>query len=432
MRHKLLPITSPLESGKDTDRAEREGFFFCPAFVSQFRFCVHNIPDNLAVKLDYKIQCGDEIFMPAHDMDEVMFHAAFHIKVIKCFSCDFFNCFIICFCFIPYYYHSANNPPSPIFSGFYIHPFHLAISIISGARPKVNRKFAFAVGFRSNLYTNALGYAIIATDATGRSGKGGEARRWAGAVLALHCRLAGIEDKDMKQLIQGIKDGSAIGIGYFSVSFTFGLAAVSSGLCWWEALLVSMMNLTSAGQFAGITVMASAGPYAEMAISQLVINLRYALMGISLSQKVDRRFLLPQKSVLGFAITDEIFAVAMSRDGEVGSAYFSGLALLPYLGWAAGTLTGAVCGNILPGNIRDALGIAIYGMFIAIIIPAMKADGRILKMAALAVLLSCCMHYLPVLRNVSEGFSVIICAVAASAAGAFFFPMEEGKEEGKG
>ena len=239
------------------------------------------------------------------------------------------------------------------------------------------------------------------------------------------------EGKNMNQLMQGMKDGSAIGIGYFSVSFTFGLAAVSSGLCWWEALLVSMMNLTSAGQFAGITVMASAGSYAEMAISQLVINLRYALMGISLSQKVDRRFLTPQKSVLGFAITDEIFAVAMSREGEVGSAYFSGLALLPYLGWTAGTLTGAVCGNVLPGSIRNALGIAIYGMFIAIIIPAMKQDGRILKMAALAVAFSCCMHYLPVLRNVSEGFSVIICAVAASAVGAFFYPMEEAKEEGR-
>ncbi len=229
----------------------------------------------------------------------------------------------------------------------------------------------------------------------------------------------------MKQFLQGIKDGSAIGIGYFSVSFTFGLAAVSSGLCWWEALLISMMNLTSAGQFAGITVMASAGTYVEMAVSQFVINLRYALMGISLSQKVDCRFKAGKKSILGFAITDEIFAVAMSRDGEVSSIYFGGLAVLPYLGWTIGTLTGAICGNILPKSISDALGIAIYGMFIAIVVPAMKEDSRILKMAALAVLFSCCMHYMPLLRHVSEGFSIIICAVAASAVGAAFFPIEE-------
>ena len=172
----------------------------------------------------------------------------------------------------------------------------------------------------------------------------------------------------MKQFLQGFKDGSAIGIGYLSVSFTFGLAAVSSGLCWWEALLVSMMNLTSAGQFAGITIMAAAGSYIEMAISQFVINLRYALMSISLSQKVDREFHTAQKMFLGFANTDEIFAVAMSRQGEVSSQYLAGLAVLPYLGWTFGTLAGAVCGNILPQNVSDALGLAIYGMFIAIFV----------------------------------------------------------------
>lgn len=233
----------------------------------------------------------------------------------------------------------------------------------------------------------------------------------------------------MKQFTQGIKDGSAIGIGYLSVSFTFGLAAVSSGLQWWEALLVSMMNLTSAGQFAGITVMAAAGTYIELALSQLVINLRYALMSISLSQKVDRDFHAGKKALLGFAVTDEIFAVAMSREGEVSSSYFAGLSVLPYLGWTSGTLAGAVCGNILPQNVSDALGLAIYGMFIAIIIPAMKKDSRILKITLLAVVFSFALYYLPGLKNISSGFAVILCAVAASAVGAIFFPMEEEKQE---
>lgn len=233
----------------------------------------------------------------------------------------------------------------------------------------------------------------------------------------------------MEQFSQGIKDGSAIGIGYLSVSFTFGLAAVSSGLQWWEALLVSMMNLTSAGPFAGINIMAAAGTYIELALSQLVINLRYALMSISLSQKVDKDFRAGRKALLGFAVTDEIFAVAMSRKGEVSSQYFAGLAVLPYLGWTGGTLAGAVCGNILPKMVTDALGLAIYGMFIAIIVPAMKKDSRILKITLLAVAFSVALFYLPGLKNISSGFAVIICAVAASALGAFFFPMEDEEQE---
>ena len=233
----------------------------------------------------------------------------------------------------------------------------------------------------------------------------------------------------MGQFTQGIKDGGAIGIGYFSVSFTFGLTAVSSGLSWWEALLVSMMNMTSAGQFAGITVMAAMGSYIEMAVSQFVINLRYALMSISLSQKVDRRFGTGRKLILGFANTDEIFAVAMSREGEVGSRYFAGLAVLPYLGWTLGTLAGAVCGNILPESVSAALGLAIYGMFIAIVIPAVKKDSRIMKITALAVALSFCLRYIPLFHKISEGFAIIICAVLASAAGAVFFPIEETEQE---
>lgn len=233
----------------------------------------------------------------------------------------------------------------------------------------------------------------------------------------------------MGQFTQGIKDGSAIGIGYFSVSFTFGLTAVSAGLSWWEALLVSMVNMTSAGQFAGITVMAAMGSYLEMAVSQFVINLRYALMSISLSQKVDSGFQAGRKLVLGFANTDEIFAVAMSREGEVSSRYFAGLAVLPYLGWSLGTLTGAVCGNILPESVSAALGLAIYGMFIAIVVPAMKKDSRIMKMAALAVVLSCCIRYIPMFHKISEGFAIIICAVIASAVGAVCYPMDEAEQE---
>lgn len=233
----------------------------------------------------------------------------------------------------------------------------------------------------------------------------------------------------MNEFKQGIKDGSAIGIGYFSVSFTFGIAAVASGLNWWQALVVSVMNVTSAGQFAGITIMAAVGSYIEMAISQFIINLRYALMSISLSQKVTREFNTPKKMLLGFCVTDEIFAVSMSREGEVSSKYFAGLVVLPLLGWHLGTVSGAILGDVLPNNIVSALGLAIYGMFIAIVVPVTKKDRNVLLIVLLAVALSFCLYYLPGLNQISSGFAIIICAVIASAIGAWLFPVKEEAEE---
>lgn len=233
----------------------------------------------------------------------------------------------------------------------------------------------------------------------------------------------------MKEFMQGIRDGRAIGIGYLSVSFTFGIAAVASGLDWWQALVVSLMNLTSAGQFAGITVMAATGSYIEMAVSQFIINLRYALMSISLSQKVDKEFHTGKKMLLGFAVTDEIFAVSMSKEGEVSSRYFAGLTILPLLGWNLGTLAGAVLGDVLPNNVTAALGLAIYGMFIAIVVPVAKKNKQIMLIVLLAIILSFCLYYLPVLNQISSGFAIIICAVAASAVGAWLFPVDEEEEE---
>lgn len=233
----------------------------------------------------------------------------------------------------------------------------------------------------------------------------------------------------MNEFKQGIKDGGAIGIGYFSVSFTFGIAAVASGLEWWQALVVSVMNVTSAGQFAGITIMSAAGSYIEMAISQFIINLRYALMSISLSQKVTREFNTPKKMLLGFCVTDEIFAVSMSREGEVSSKYFAGLIVLPILGWHLGTVSGAILGDVLPNNIVSALGLAIYGMFIAIVVPVTKKNRNVLLIVLLAVVLSFCLYYLPGLNQISSGFAIIICAVIASAIGAWLFPVKEEAEE---
>ena len=227
---------------------------------------------------------------------------------------------------------------------------------------------------------------------------------------------------------KGIKDGIPIALGYFSVSIAFGLMAVEAGCTWVEAMLISLTNLTSAGQFAGVTVLAHMGTYIEMALTQLVINSRYALMGISLSQKVNARFKGLWRVILGFAITDEIFAVAIGQEGEISRRYFAGLAIIPIIGWTSGTIVGAVLGNIMPEIITSALGVALYGMFIAVVVPKARENIHVLAVVIIAVAISVALRYIPVFSGISAGFAIIICAVIASAADAVFFPVKEDEQ----
>lgn len=227
------------------------------------------------------------------------------------------------------------------------------------------------------------------------------------------------------QFFIGLKDGIPIGLGYLSVSFTFGMMAVSSGLSIWLALFISMTNLTSAGQFAGLTLITAGATCFEMAITQLVINLRYSLMSISLSQKTDESVTLLDRFCISFFNTDEIFAVAMSKRGDVGKHYLYGLACIPYLGWAFGTLLGAAASGFLPDMVRSALGIAIYGMFLAIIIPPAKKKRPICVVLLISVLLSCLLNWAPIFQWISSGFAMIFCAIASAAIGAYFFPVQE-------
>ncbi len=227
----------------------------------------------------------------------------------------------------------------------------------------------------------------------------------------------------MKDFKRGFKSGIPIGIGYLSVSFTFGIFAVSTGLSWWQALAISMTTLTSAGQLAGVNVMAVPGQYIEMLISQIMVNVRYSFMSVSLSQKVTEEFRGIKRWLMGFFITDEIFAVA-SAQNAVSVKFFSGLTVAPYFGWALGTLLGSVLGNVLPSNVMDALCIAIYGMFIAIIAPVAKKSLKLLAVVAVAIGLSCAFYYLPALSQVSSGIAISICAVAAAVFGALAFPRE--------
>ncbi len=227
------------------------------------------------------------------------------------------------------------------------------------------------------------------------------------------------------KFLSGMRDGIPIALGYLSVSFTFGIKAVNDGLYWWEALLISMTNLTSAGQLAGISVIAAGGSLIEIAMTQIVINMRYALMSLSLTQKLDKRFTGGKRWLAGFGITDEIFAVASGRLSEVSASYMAGLITTPFVGWSLGTALGALAGNVLPPSVQSALSVAIYAMFIAIFVPPMKKNKNIAAVVGIGILLSCCFKWLPVLNRVSAGFSIIICAAAAAAIGAALFPVEE-------
>lgn len=226
------------------------------------------------------------------------------------------------------------------------------------------------------------------------------------------------------RFIDGIKDGLPIALGYLSVSFTFGITAVNMGIPAITAVLISLTNVTSAGQVAGIGIIAAGGGYAEMAMAQLIINLRYALMSLSLSQKLDSKYNIWHRLATSFCVTDEVFAVASGKSGELPARYMYGLILLPYLFWSGGTAVGALLGSVLPPIIRSALGIAIYGMFIAIIVPPSKKSRGVLFTVITAAVLSCLIYYVPLFSGISSGISIIICTVIAAALGALLFPRE--------
>ena len=221
----------------------------------------------------------------------------------------------------------------------------------------------------------------------------------------------------------GIRDGLPIGLGYLSVSFAFGVQASILGIPFYMSLFISMTNLTSAGQLAGLTVIASLGTFLEIILTQLIINSRYFLMSLTLSQKVDESFSIGQRFFLSAFITDEIFAVASNKRGLVNKKYFFGLVILPYFGWALGTLLGAVAGSSLPLQITSALGIALYAMFIAIIIPPAISVKGVLPCVLIATALSSSFYFIPIFATLPDGFRYIISALISALITAYFFPI---------
>ena len=225
----------------------------------------------------------------------------------------------------------------------------------------------------------------------------------------------------------GIRRGLPVGLGYFSVSFGFGAMAVSKGLSVAQATLISASNLTSAGQFAGLTTIVENSGLWMMILTQLIINSRYALMSLALSQKMGQQIGLLPRLLIAFFNTDEVFALAMAREHTLTVPFLYGLGLLPMAGWVSGTLFGALAGSILPLSIRTALGVMLYGMFIAIIIPPAKKERPVALAALLALILSSLFAWVPALQKAPKGTPIVICTVAAAALCAWQFPVEEEK-----
>ena len=224
---------------------------------------------------------------------------------------------------------------------------------------------------------------------------------------------------------QGLKDGIPIALGYFAVSAAFGILAAGIGLSPSIAMLISVTNLTSAGQFAGLTLIGGGSSLLEIGVTVLIINLRYLLMSLSLSQRLAPSVKFYQRFIMAHGITDEIFTVASLKEGAVSFGYMLGLMLLPIGGGSRGTYFWAAGNNILPFFLQDALGIALYGMFIALLIPAIRQSAAILMVVVIAITLSCLFFYCPLFAHLSSGAAIIICTVISAGLGALIFPKEE-------
>lgn len=228
-----------------------------------------------------------------------------------------------------------------------------------------------------------------------------------------------------QEFLEGIRDGLPICLGYFSVSMAFGLTAVLSGIPVWAAVLISVTNLTSAGQFAGMNLLAAQGALVEIGLTTLIINIRYFLMSISVSQKVEQKMSMKKRLAVAFGITDEIFAVSMQRDHELTASYMAGLIMTPVLGWTSGTLIGAVATSFMPEVLSNALGIALYGMFIAVIVPPAREHKNVLFAVVLAIAASVIWKYVPVIKNLSAGWTIIVITLLVCLVSAWLFPVEE-------
>lgn len=228
----------------------------------------------------------------------------------------------------------------------------------------------------------------------------------------------------MSDFLYGMKKGIPIALGYFAVSFSFGVMAIT-GITPLMATIISATNVTSAGQYAGVNLIIEHAPYFELFLALLLINIRYSLMSLSLTQKLDDTIPVGIKLLIGFGITDEIYAVSITDSHKITAKYMFGLISLPFVGWVLGTAVGAFGAQFINKDLLDAMGIALYAMFIAIIIPDARKTKPIFLVIAIAVALSSAFYYIPVIKEIGLGFKIIISTIVAAIIGAIFFPIKE-------
>lgn len=236
---------------------------------------------------------------------------------------------------------------------------------------------------------------------------------------------------------RGLKDGLPIALGYVSVAFAYAVQAVGQGFPPWFPILISATNFTGTGQFAGTNLIAAGAGIAVLVATMLVINIRYTLMSFALAQKMGNGFSLWQRAVLAFGVTDENFAVAIRQPQKLTFPYLIGLMSCSFCGWLGGTALGAGVSKLLSASLANgagqayydmlmsALSIALYAMFVAIIIPPSRDDIHVLLLVALSVAASCLFYFIPALASLPAGLNIIICSVVCTAVIAYFFPHEE-------
>lgn len=225
--------------------------------------------------------------------------------------------------------------------------------------------------------------------------------------------------------LRGLRDGVPICLGYVPIAFAFGMQAVRAGLPVWTPVAISMTNLTSAGQFAGLSIILAGGTFVELAVTIFIINIRYMLMSLALSQRLDPAMKTWERCLIAAGNTDEIFAVAIRSEEPLTTRYLLGLITGPYIGWSMGTILGATATLLLPAAVQNALGITIYAMFLAIILPPARKTRPILVAVLVAAGISCLFRYTPGLCDLSFGWVVIIATVVAAGFCALRFPVDE-------
>lgn len=231
----------------------------------------------------------------------------------------------------------------------------------------------------------------------------------------------------MREFGAGLRDGIPIALGYFTVCIAFGLQVVTAGMPPWVIGVQSATNLSSSGQFAGIAVIIAGGSALQLALTVAVVNLRYVLMSLSLSQKLEPGITWWQRMLVAYGVTDEIFALAMRRD-RVPWTYYVGLTLVPIVGWTSGGLVGAIAGTMLPPSIQAAMGVLLYAMFVAVVVPPAKGSRSIMAVVGVAAVTSTLLAFLPVVNTIEVGWRIIIATLIAAAFGATVFPVPAEQE----